>query len=171
ASGGGITGIYFELGALKCLDDVLSTGVNQFDLYFGISAGAVVSSVINAGYSVDEFMAAIAGRPGGRIAPLDLGLLRLGHLNLADIQRRFRAGAASLLRAAADVVNTHTVPSLNNLFLDYTALVGPPFKSDRFEQILRTIFDQPGCSNDFRDRARPLFVGASDQDARKHVLF
>ena len=42
-SGGGITGLYFELGALKCLEDCCSPGaLNEFDLYFGISAGGAV---------------------------------------------------------------------------------------------------------------------------------
>ena len=43
--------------------------MNSFDMYFGISAGAVVTGVIAMGYSVDEFMAALAGVPGGRICP------------------------------------------------------------------------------------------------------
>jgi len=41
ASGGGITGLYFELGAMKCLEDCCSPGaLNGCDLYFGISSGA-----------------------------------------------------------------------------------------------------------------------------------
>ena len=36
ASGGGITGIYYEMGVLKCLDDCLTNcGVNDFDMMFG----------------------------------------------------------------------------------------------------------------------------------------
>ena len=43
ASGGGITGLYFELGALKCFEDCCSPGtLNALDLYFGISAGGVI---------------------------------------------------------------------------------------------------------------------------------
>ena len=58
ASGGGITGLYFEMGALKCLADCLPPGaLNAFDMYFGISAGAVLTGMLANGYSVDEFMA------------------------------------------------------------------------------------------------------------------
>ena len=54
ASGGGITGIYYEMGALKCLDDCLTNcGVNDFDMMFGISAGAVVTSLLSVGYTPD----------------------------------------------------------------------------------------------------------------------
>lgn len=170
ASGGGITGIYYELGALKCLDDVLSGGVNQFDMYFGISAGAVVTSVIAAGYSVDEFMAALVGTSGGRIPPLNLSLVRLGHLNVADMQRRLGAAARTGVDAARRAWRREP-DALSSLFLDYTALVGPPFRSDQFEKVLRRLFEARGATNDFRELPRPLFIGASDQDARRPVLF
>ena len=66
ASGGGITGIFFEMGAIKCLDDALVGGrVNDFDMLFGISAGAVVTSLLAVGYTIGEMMAALAGHPGG----------------------------------------------------------------------------------------------------------
>jgi hypothetical protein len=52
------------MGALKCLADCLPPGaLNAFDMYFGISAGAVLTGILANGYSIDEFMASIAG-PG-----------------------------------------------------------------------------------------------------------
>jgi predicted acylesterase/phospholipase RssA len=171
ASGGGITGIYFELGALKCLDDVTTPGVNAFEMYFGISAGAVVSSVLSVGYSVDEFMAAIAGVEGGRIPPLDLRLVRFDNVNWPDIARRLKSVGQSALYSLRSLMLDREMPSINNMVLDYSALVGPPFRSDHFEKLLRRILTQQGVSNDFRDLRKPLFVGASDQDRRVHVLF
>jgi hypothetical protein len=90
-SGGGITGLYFELGALKCLEDCCSPGaLNDFDLYFGISAGGVVSGMLANGYTVTEFMAAIAGERDGRIPPLDLNLLGVSHLDFGGLTAPFR---------------------------------------------------------------------------------
>ncbi len=171
ASGGGITGIYFELGALKCIDDCINVSVNDFDLFFGISAGAVVSGILAAGYSVDEFMAALAGHPGGRVPELDLQLFKLGHVNFPDMSRRLLAGTDMFWKALYSVIWRRELPRINDLFLDYSTLIGPPFRSDGFERILRDIFDQPGSTNDFRKLRRPLFVGATDQDLRRHVLF
>lgn len=171
ASGGGITGIYFELGALKCLEDCISPGVGGLDMYFGISAGAVVSGILSAGYSVDELMAAIAGVPGGRIPPLDLQLFRLSHLNWKDMAQRMLAASDIFWHAAYELVWHRTLPSFNDLVLDYTSLVGPPFRSDRFEQVLRGILERSPARNDFRRLAKPLYIGASDQDARRHVVF
>lgn len=171
ASGGGVTGIYFELGALKCLDDCMTPGVNQLDMFFGISAGAVVTSMLVQGYSPDEIMAAIAGHGGGRVPRLDLRLLRLGHLNFPDLGRRMWAATDVLWRALYDVAWHRSLPSANDLFLDYTSLVGPPLRSDGFERVLSELFSRAGTTNDFRELPRPLFVGASDQDARRPVVF
>ena len=173
SAGGGITGIFFELGTLKCLDDCLGGGgVNDFDLYFGISAGAVVNGPIACGYSVDEYMAAVAGEPGGRIPTLDLRLFRLGHLDLPGFGRRARLAATTAwggLKGALGLGGREV--TREQLLFDYADLVAPPFRADRFERVLRDILEASGVGNDFRRLPRPLFVGATDQDARQHVLF
>ncbi len=172
ASGGGITGIYFEVGALKCLDDCLEgKQLNDFDMFFGISAGAVVTSLLSVGYTIDEMMAAIAGAPGGRLPPLNLSLLRLGHLNREDIRWRARSAARTARNALWDFIRGRGRPSADSLFLEYTSLVGPPFQSGEFEKMLREVLDVPGGTNAFPDLPRPLYIGASDQDGRSPVLF
>jgi len=171
AAGGGITAIYFELAALKCLDDCLSKGVHGFDMYFGISAGAVVTSLIACGYAPEEFMAAIAGVPGGRIAPLSLSLLKLGHLNTSDILRRLDVGMRTVVGAASDALRRRVLPSLDAAFLSGTSLVGAPFRSDNYELMLRNILTAPNATNDFRKLRRKLIIGTSNQDTRRHQLF
>lgn len=172
AAGGGITGIFFELGVMKCLDDCLDAGgANGFDMYFGISAGAVVSGPLAVGYSVDEYMAAIAGHPGGRIAPLDLRLFRLGHLDVAGFARRLGLAAKTAWSGLTRPLRRARGLSREQLLFDYVDLVAPPFRADRFETTLRAILDAPGATNDFARLGGRLFIGATDQDARAHVLF
>ena len=172
ASGGGITGIYYEMGVLKCLDDCLTNcGVNDFDMMFGISAGAVVTGLLSVGYTPDELMAGIAGVPGGRVPPLSLSLLRLSHFNHEDIRWRMTSAAKTGLRAFWDTLRGRGGDTAEKLFLEYTSLVGAPFHSSEFEGILREVLQLAGSTNDFRKLPLELFVGASDQDARSHVLF
>jgi len=172
AAGGGITGIFFELGVMKCLDDCLDAGgANGFDMYFGISAGAVVNGPIAMGYSVDEFMAAIAGHPGGRIAPLDLRIFRLGHLDVSGFARRLGFAAKTAWTGLTRPLRRARGLSREQLLFDYVDLVAPPFRADRFETTLRAILTAPGATNDFARLGGRLFVGATDQDARTHVLF
>jgi len=172
AAGGGITGIYFEIGALKCLDDCLSHGaVNTFDMYFGISAGAVVTGLLAVGYSVDEIMAALAGVEGGRIQPMSLSLMRLAHLNYSDLLTRINHVATSLPWLIWDVVRGDKKLSLDSLFFEYSDMLGAPFHSNYFEKLLHDLLSAPGVTNDFRKLPYPLYIGVSDQDARQHVLF
>ena len=172
ASGGGITGIYFEMGALKCLDDCLTNcKVNDFDMLFGISAGAVVTSLLAVGYTTDELMAAIAGVPGGRVPPLSLSLLRLSHFNHEDMRWRLKSAARTGARAFWETLRGGGEETAEKLFFEYTSLVGAPFHSSEFEVMLRRLLLLSGSTNDFRKLPVELYVGASDQDARSHVLF
>lgn len=172
AAGGGITAIYFELGVLKCLDDSLVGGtVNDFDMYFGISAGAVVTSLLANGFAPEEFMAALVGLEDNRIKPVDLSMVRLGHLNLSDMRWRLGVAAKESLRAAGHVLRGGQRPTIDSIFLGATSLVGTPFRSDAYEVLLSEILTSPGATNDFRRLRRPLYVGATNQDTRRHVLW
>lgn len=172
ASGGGITGIYFELGALKCLDDALGTpGLEAFDMYFGISAGAVVTGPLSVGYTIDDAMAAIAGVPGGRMPPLDLRLFRLGHVDAPSFTRRAALAARTTAAAVRSAFTGRRHDRGESLLFDYAGLIAAPFRADRFERMLRDMLSAPGTTNDFRRLPRPLYIGATDQDERSHVLF
>lgn len=172
ASGGGVTGIYFEMGALKCLDDCLGPdAVNSFDMYFGISAGAVVTGFLANGYTVDECMAAIAGHEGGRIPPTSLSLFKLRHANFEDyrerLQRTLRGVGGALWKSLWGL----SLSSLESLIMDYSDFIAPPFRGEAFEATLREFYSASHATNDFRQLPRPLYIGATDQDTRTHVLF
>src|ERR1700704_6402655 len=58
--GGGFTGGVYEIGALRALD-LLSVNrtVNQFDVYVGTSAGALIASAVANGVTPEERMRVI----------------------------------------------------------------------------------------------------------------
>ncbi len=173
AAGGGTTGIYFEMGALKCLSDCLPPGtLNSMDMYFGISAGAVVSGMIANGFSIEEFMSGIAGVPGGRIPPFSLSLLDMPHVNISGLAFPFRALVRRLGATISEILRGDIRPSWEMLFLEYSDLLTSPFHGEGFEAMLRELYTgKRGVSNDFRRLARKLYIGATDQDNRAHVLF
>ncbi|MGQ9490058.1 MAG: patatin-like phospholipase family protein [Anaerolineae bacterium] len=56
-AGGGMTGAVYEIGALRAIDDLLvDRTVNDFDIYVGTSAGAIVASFFGQ-----------RGQPGGDV--------------------------------------------------------------------------------------------------------
>jgi len=172
AAGGGITAAYFELGALKCLADCLGPDtLSTFDMYFGISAGAVVSAMLANGFAIDEIMAAIAGHEGPRLPPITLSLLRLEHLNYMDYVRRAESAAHDLWQWLGRLVRGKARFSLDGLVMGHADFLAPPFVGNAFERKVRGIFNLEGATNDFRLLDRKLFVGATDQDSRTPVLF
>lgn len=173
-SGGGTTGIYFELGALKCLADCLPPGsLQRFDMIFGISAGAVVGSTLAAGFAVDEFMAALAGVGSSRIPPLDFRVGRPSDLNWRDgVERVVRSLAARVLSVtparASRLLGGLLGPAWPQTLGD---LMGPFFSLDRLERTLAEMFASVGVDDRFDRTVTELYIGASDQDLREHVLF
>ncbi len=172
AAGGGITGLYFEMGALKCLDDCLHpSAINSFDMYFGISAGAIITGFLANGYSIDECMAAIAGNDSGRLPPISMSIFRLAHLNGPDIAARLLHLAQHLGASVADIFRGRMPRSLEILALEASDFLGAPLRGDAYEARLREFFSMHGATNDFRRLARPLYIGATDQDLRTRILF
>lgn len=171
ASGGGITGLYFEMGALKCLEDCCSPrALNDCDLYFGISAGAVLCGMLANGYSVTEFMGAVAGE-AGRLAPIDLNVLGMSHIDLRGITAPLCRVLAMASNGAVALLRGRLPFSLEALVFEYGDLVHAPFNTSGFGALLEDAFTRPGHTNDFRALGRQLFVGATDQDRKEHVLF
>jgi predicted acylesterase/phospholipase RssA len=61
-AGGGLTGAVYEIGALRAIDDLLTDRtVNDFDLYVGTSAGALVGSLLANGITPEVMLQALAG--------------------------------------------------------------------------------------------------------------
>ncbi len=167
-AGGGITGLYYELGVLKCLDDCLDVDLRDLDLFYGISAGAIAAANLANGYSVDEMLTKL-----GRADGLWLNRLQLSwrHINVGEIPRRIFLLQRELVRYLWRMVRREDEFSLASVVGLSAVLLGPIFDNSGFETALNELFTAPGHSNDFRTLGKELYVGASDQDRREHVLF
>jgi hypothetical protein len=73
--------------------------------------------------------------------------------------------------AALELARFRAPFSFESLVFEYGDLIHAPFQTDGFESLLAESFSKNGCSNDFRTLPRRLFVGATDQDRKEHVLF
>ena len=168
AAGGGITGIYYELGVLKCLEDTLGGfSVHDFDMYFGISAGAIVTSLVGNGMPLDEILREVDPRnPHG--VDLDLAMR---DLNWRDLPARLYAVVEHLRDYRDRVRRGEERMGLTPALSQLSALVGPFFHIERKHRKLSELLSRPGRTNDFRQLARELYIGATDQDSREHVLF
>src|SRR5438270_13881114 len=75
--GGGITGLAYEIGALRALDDLLvDLTVNDFDIYVGTSAGSIVGALLANGVSPAAMAMGLAGTTRDLRPPTQLALYR-----------------------------------------------------------------------------------------------
>ena len=81
-SGGGISGGAFKLGGLQALSSfMLNRNIREFDIYVGVSAGALLAAFLANGVSTEELAKSFEGERG-RIDPIPLS--KIYSLNYID---------------------------------------------------------------------------------------
>ena len=158
-AGGGIEGLFYELGVLRALDDCLGGRLIDFDIFSGISAGAIISACLVNGVRPKDLGDALKGRPS-RIDPITRGMLF--DPNVGEIVTR-------LSHAIKDLIRGEWLRKP----IDTALRVAPNaiFSGDRLRWYLEKQFGKPGMTNDFFKLEKSLFIGATDQDTATHVTF
>lgn len=160
-AGGGIEGLIYEMGVLRALDFALEgKSVLDFDIYCGISAGAILASVLANGVPPDQFIRAFE-QDSTAIAPIDQSVIfdfdireyisRVGHL-LSGLGR-LKKGLPGIMAL-----------SLRSMPTGF-------FAGDRIEQHTRRELSREGRTADFRKLRKELYIGATDQDTSEHIVF
>ena len=168
-SGGGLTGAVYHIGALRALNDaLLDRSVNDFDIYVGTSAGAVISSCIANGIRTKDLLRAVSGQAG----PLSLHRGTVFRPNVDEFVRKI-AGLPAITAWACwhylrnfkdmDLIDFAT------LFLD--ALPSGFFDSGATATYLQRVFELTGRTDDFRKLDRDLLLIATDLDNGERVVF
>ncbi len=161
-AGGGIEGLIYEVGCLRALDELLvNRGVNDFDIYCGISAGAIAGSFLANGVPPAEFVRAFHG---------DSSLL--GRVSQKHIfSPAYRELAARLMHMAGGWFLSPQ-KALGGLPAFYMKSIPAGFFSgDGIRDFIQAEFERPGRSDRFRDLEKELYIGATDQDSSEHVVF
>ncbi|MEM9192682.1 MAG: patatin-like phospholipase family protein [Myxococcota bacterium] len=160
-AGGGIEGLFYELGVLRALDAFMENrAVVDVDLFCGISAGAVLGSFLANGVGPEEIARGLGGQ-SARVKPLRRS--QMFDPNGQELKRR-------TLRLGAQLLGGGFGPrgALSSLA---RALPSAFFAGNGVRQWLRSELQRPGMSDRFAKLRRPLFVGATDQDTSEAVVF
>jgi predicted acylesterase/phospholipase RssA len=159
-AGGGIEGMFWELGVLRALDAHLGErSVVDFDVFTGISAGAVLGAFLANGVRPAEIADALQGRPS-RVSAISRAVL----FN-PNVGEAFRRVGGALLDAARGRFIVRPIDSA--MRIAPTAL----FSGDRLREYLRRELSKPGLSDDFEALGKELYIGATDQETWVHVTF
>ncbi|HVF63473.1 MAG TPA: patatin-like phospholipase family protein [Casimicrobiaceae bacterium] len=168
AGGGPLGGIY-EVGALIAIADSLAgLDVNELDVYVGVSSGALVTGALANRISpaqihrlfIDDGADALALqsiflRPA--VGEISRRLLQLPALTLSAVWK-----------AIKDPLHAGVGESLATIA---KAMPVGMFDNRKLDRLLRTLFEAPGRSNDFRTLGRKLFLVATHLDSAAPVVF
>lgn len=180
-SGGGIEGLIYELGVLRALDEFLvNRKIPDFDIFCGISAGAILAAFLANGVPVAEM---IAGFRDGTDTIDAVGRSILFQPNtgelvarLADLARGFlrrafgrpepaRAGSEAAEGRGASPARFDAIETLMRI------VPGGFFSGHRLRWYLEEQLTRAGRTNCFRQLRKELYIGATDQDSGRPVVF
>src|SRR5262245_34192851 len=166
-AGGGVVGGMYEVGALAALDETFPNfRCNQFDMYVGSSAGALVAALM-----------------ANQVRPLDLYAIldeeRDDPLNFhrGSVYHKGSFGnAAKNFGRLVWAVGKKAITQHQLEWPDILARSGDDMPAGFFslaplEAYVREAFAAKGLSNRFRDCPRPLLVPAIDLDRAERVVF
>lgn len=157
-AGGGIEGLFYELGVLRGLQHFLPDfQLHDADILCGISAGAILGGFLANGIGPAEITRGIQFG-GPKLDRIDR--LTIFDPNIGELARRVGAGAAA--------VATGRSSALQSLF---HLLPTGVFAGEGLRKYLEKQLNKPGMADHFPDLPRKLYIGATDQDTAEHVLF
>lgn len=167
-AGGGITGSMYEVGCLKAIDEFLEPpdSVNQVDIFVGISAGAVIASLIANGYS-----------PGEVFEGICTDALNFQRKNIYDLRwsEVFKA-VAPIFKRLPSLIRYGWVNRKHASFMDLLSIMQefvPPgvFSLNNLDKFVAGLLYPEGKTNDFRNLEKELYIPATELDTGKRWVF
>ena len=169
--GGGITGAAYHLGVLNAMNAMSDrASVNDFDMYVGTSAGAIIASCLANGITPEQLTRAQLGTGDGtipEIGPDEILMPERRGILKSAVRWPFSVLGA-LRRYAAHPFSTSIIDGFGAL-----AEGLPPgmYTTDGTERWMRRLFETGGRSNHFHETKRELLVTATDLDSASRVVF
>ncbi|RMF50137.1 MAG: patatin family protein [Anaerolineae bacterium] len=168
-AGGGLTGAGYEIGALRAINDLLiDRTVNDFDIFVGTSAGALVGAMLANGITPEDMMQAVAG----------------SHPELLPIERKhiFNIKRSELLQRGLALPKKVTrswwrfLRSSDMTFFDLAwslldVLPAGFYDGMALDRYVRETLRQRGKCNCFTELEKDLFIVATDLDSGDRAVF
>src|SRR2546421_2384614 len=168
--GGGVTGVTYEIGALRALDDLLvDSSVNDFDIYVGTSAGSLVGGLLANGISPAAMALGMEGASSDLAPPTRFSIYRP---NVTELASRLLRVPALVREIALETVRH---PGRWGT-LDVLGVLAPLIPSGVFDHgalvdYIHRVLSLPGLTDDFRELACELHIVASALDSGERVVF
>jgi NTE family protein len=168
--GGGFTGAVYEIGALRALD-LLSVNktVNDFDVYVGTSAGALVGALTANGVTPETMMRVVNGQvvPGFPAIQREM-LLRPNYREFAVKGLKLPFHLIGVMRELTRNLGSFGAVDLAIALAD--ALPSGAYTGAGIEAYVREVLAVEGCTDDFRELACELYLAATDLDTCERLV-
>ncbi len=169
-AGGGLTGAVYEIGALRAIDDLLiDLTVNDFDIYVGTSAGALVNAFLANGISPEQMLGVIDGSNKQIDAIERQHIFRLNRRDYLHwglhLPGKLAHAWGNYLLHITDMTPFDLVWSLGE------ALPAGFYDGLGLEGYIRETLAHLGCSNDFNSLSKELYIIATDLDNGERAVF
>jgi NTE family protein len=168
--GGGFTGAVYEIGALRALD-LLSVNrtINDFDVYVGTSAGALVAALTANGVSPELMMRVVNDQVPQPFPNIDLGTML--HPNYRDFVVKGLKLPLNLLGVARTLGRNLGSFSLVDLAIALAdALPSGLYSGAGIERYVETILTSEDRTDDFRELRPELYLAATDLDTCERIV-
>jgi NTE family protein len=168
-AGGGLTGAVYEIGALRAIDDLLvDRTVNDFDIYVGTSAGALVASMLANGLTPKTMLQSLAG--DSQVPPIARGdVFGLNHRDL--VRLGLRLPQTVLLALSHYWRNRRDMDLFDAAWSLLESLPPGLFDNLALERYVRGVLLRFGRSNHFADLKPELHIIATDLDTSRRTVF
>jgi NTE family protein len=168
--GGGFTGAVYEMGALRALDLLsVNHSVNQFDIYVGTSAGAVVAALCANGVTPEQMMRVVDDRAPSPFRNINLGMmLRPNYRDFAAKGVQLPLHLLGLARSLGRSLGSFSTVDLAVALAD--ALPSGIYSGSGVEEYMRTVLSDPDRTDDFRLLERELYLAATDLDTCERLV-
>jgi NTE family protein len=168
--GGGFTGGVYQIGALRALDLLsVNRSVNQFDVYVGTSAGALIASLAANGVTPEQMMRVVNNQTPTPFRDINLDtLLRPNYREFVLRGVKLPLQLAGLARVLGRNLRTFSPVDLAIALAE--ALPSGLYTAAGIERYVRTVLSDPDRTDDFRLLQNELYLAATDLDTCERIV-
>jgi NTE family protein len=169
-AGGGLTGAVYEIGALRAIDELLiGLTVNDFDIYVGTSAGALVGAFLANGISPEQMMQSLDGSLKD-VAPLQRKhIFNIKRSELLRVGTRFPHIAIKAWLEYLKNLGDMTIFDVMWQMLE--AFPAGFYDGLALDKYIRHVIDRSGKSNFFVNLDKELHIVVTDLDTGDRKIF
>jgi len=167
---GGLTGAVYEVGALRAINAMLiGHTVNDFDIYVGTSAGALINAFVANGFTPDAIMQVLDNRHPELHS---FGVADLFRLNRGEMLRRLTRLPRALWSIGQGTLRGGRELAFSDLLWELAQILPSGFYDGAaIEAYVRAILTKAGCANRFDALTKELYVVATELDAGTRAVF